>query len=80
MNKHKSTEQKLNNCLEFIIGFMLENSLPPNIQQIAAGIGVSIGTARAYLREMHGRKMIESDPLVFCLAISIPDVYYVDNR
>lgn len=80
MTKQKDTEQKLNDCLEWIVEFMINNSRTPTLNEVADNNDISQTTARAYLQEMNGRKMIEYGVTGFCLDIVIPGVWYADNR
>lgn len=79
-DKHKDMPEKLNNALEWIVEFMLDNSMCPTADEMANGLNVSVGTARAYVKEMAGRKMIDLNATGFCLGIMIPGVYYLDDR
>lgn len=54
--------QKQKNVLKFIRHFELEHGTPPSLREIAAGLGISIGTVQAHLRLLQKKDSITWTP------------------
>lgn len=78
MKKHAATENKIQDMVNWIVDYMLENGYPPCRSEIELEFQISATTANAWTKEARALKLLDYNQKP--RSYQVPGVYYVDAR